>query len=89
MATDSCWMFKIASGQINAYSYLSEESGPNFSNWTIIGIQLNNGPIIKYSEENLVQMVGQDADALTKIKDKDYLQAIKKYNRNAEKAAKK
>lgn len=33
-------------------------------------------------------MVGDDIDALENIQRKNYLKAIKKYNRNAEKAAK-
>ena len=89
ISKDSCWMFKVFRGAINVYSYLSEESGPNFQESTIIGIQLGDGPILKYGAENLKQMIGSDADALESIENKDYLKAIKKYNHNVEKSSKK
>ena len=89
VANDSCWLFKTISGPITAYSYLSEQSGPNFNPGTIVCIQLNDGPIVKYNEDNLKQMVGDDADALENIQKKNYYKAIKKYNSHAEKAAKK
>jgi hypothetical protein len=89
ISKDSCWMFKIISGAINTYSYISEEPGPTFEESTIIGIQLSDGPILKYNVENLKQMVGNDADALESIESKDYLRAIKKYNRDVQKSAKK
>ena len=82
ISKDSCWMFKVISGPINVYSYLSEESGPTFQESTIVGIQSGDGPILKYSVENLKQMVGNDADALESIESKDYLKAIKRYNHN-------
>jgi len=90
IAKDSCWMFKVISGSINAYSCLSEEGdAQTFDPSTIVGIQLNNGPIEKFNEENLKNMVGQDIDALENIQKKNYYKAIKKYNRNAAQAAKK
>jgi len=86
--TDSCWTFKIMSGAINVYSDHSK-----LADWVwdyiVTGIQLNDGPILRYSPENLKQMVGQDADAVAEIEKKNYYRAVKKYNRNAEKAAKK
>ncbi|MDB5026273.1 MAG: hypothetical protein JWP78_4028 [Mucilaginibacter sp.] len=89
IANDSCWMFKVLPGSINVYSYLSEENGPTFNAWTIIGIQQNDGPIIKYNPENLKQMVAQDSEALEKAQNKQYYMVIKIYNRNFKKAAKK
>ncbi|WP_176851957.1 hypothetical protein [Mucilaginibacter sp. OK268] len=90
IAKDSCWMFKVISGPINAYSCLSEEGDTQiFDPSTIVGIQLNNGAIEKFNEENLKNMVGQDIDALENIQKKNYYKAIKKYNHNAAKAAKK
>lgn len=86
IAKDSCWMFKVISGPVSAYSLLSEEEGQTFNPGTIVGIQLNDGPIVRCTEENLKAMVGQDAEAMEKILDKNYLKAIKKFNRNTEKA---
>ncbi|MEO3403463.1 hypothetical protein AAFN85_06150 [Mucilaginibacter sp. CAU 1740] len=88
ISKDSCWMFKVISGPISAYSFLSEEEGNTFNPSTVVSIQLNNGEIVKFSEENLKAIVGNDIDALENIQRKNYLKAIKKYNRNAEKAAK-
>jgi hypothetical protein len=84
---DSCWMFKVESGAINAYSYLSETQNGYFSPSTIVAIQLNDGPLVKYNEENLKQMIGTDTDALEEIKKKNYYEAMKSYNKNVEKTA--
>lgn len=87
--SDSCWMFKVISGPINAYSYLSED-GQEFSPSTIVGIQLNNGPIINFTEGNLKQIIGQDdVDALQIVQNGNYLRAIKRYNSDMKKTAKK
>jgi len=89
-AADSCWMFKVISGPITAYSYMSQQEDDQiFNPYTIVAIQLNDGLIVKYTEENLKQMVGEDINALVAIKDKNYYKAIKKYNKDIEKAAKK
>ncbi|MFS2186322.1 hypothetical protein ACCC92_06580 [Mucilaginibacter sp. Mucisp84] len=89
IAKDSCWMFKFISGPINAYSLLSDPEGKMFNPKSIVAIQLNNGPIVQYNEENLRVMVGDDLDAIESIQWKNYLQAIKRYNRNSGKINKK
>jgi hypothetical protein len=89
MANDSCWMFKVISGPITAYSCLSEPDGQYFDDSSIVGIQLNGGQIVKYNEVNLKQMVGDDINALENIQRKNYFKAIKKYNRDVKKEAKK
>lgn len=89
IANDTCWMFKIISGSITAYSYLSEENGPTFNSWTIIGIQQNDDQIIKYNVENLKQLVGQNSDAMEDIENKNYIKAIKEFNRKAKRVSKK
>lgn len=86
---DSCWMFKTMSGSINAYSVFSQPDSFGYIAPPLMAIQKGDGPIVKLTPENLKPMVGQDADALENIQKKDYYKAIKKYNRNAEKAAKK
>jgi hypothetical protein len=86
---DSCWMFKVISGPVSVYSFLSEQDGYFSDPSSFIGLQLNNGPIFNFSEENLKTMIGQDTEALENIEKKDFLKAIKKYNQHASKAAKK
>lgn len=89
-ATDSCWMFRVISGPISAYSYSSEESDSQyFTPTSIIAIQLNDGPIIKFTEDNLKQMVGDRINVLEPIQLKNYYWAIRRYNRDIEKERKK
>ncbi|HEY9000182.1 MAG TPA: hypothetical protein VIM89_02430 [Mucilaginibacter sp.] len=90
---DSCWTFKVISGSLTVYArtagYLMP-TGPysnDFDLSAITGLQLDNGPIEKFSPENLEKMVGQNQDALNDVKKKKYYKAVKKYNRDAEKAA--
>ncbi len=92
---DSCWTFKVISGRLTVYArsagYLIP-TGPysnDFDLSAITGLQLDNGPIEKYNLENLKKMVGQNKDALEDIKKKKYYKAVKKYNHDAEKVAKK
>lgn len=89
MATDSCWMFKVIGGaSINVFSFLSTREGGDFSPVTIVAIQKGDGPIVKLSAENVTAMVAGDADALKAIEKKNYLKAIKVYNKNFLKANK-
>lgn len=81
--TDSCWMFKGIAGPINAYY----NSVPDDASSIIVGIQLNNGPILQFSEANLKSMVGQNIKVLDLISSKKYAKAIKRYNKDAEKEA--
>lgn len=92
---DSCWTFKVISGHLTVYArtagYLMA-TGPysnDFDLSVITGLQLDNGPIEKYSEANLEKMVSQNQDALNDVKKKKYYKAVKRYNRDAEKAVKK
>lgn len=94
--TDSCWMFKVMDGPISVYAkswyYLTLAANGNeaeFDRWEIVGIQLNDGPIVKLTDDNLKQMVGQDTNALESLEKKKYYKAVKKYNRHAEKGDKK
>jgi len=88
-ANDSCWMFKVISGPISVYSSSCEEDEYDFNQFSFIGLQLNNGPIINFSVENLKTMVGTDIEALKSIEEKNLTKAVKKYNRRVEKAAQK
>lgn len=88
MATDSCWMFKAISGNINAYSTFSE-NGLGLIPPPLMAIQRGEGPIIKLTAGNLKPMVGQDIAALKNIQKGNYYKAIERYNHDAEVAAKK
>jgi len=80
---DTCWMFKAFKGRLTAYSYTIND-GP-FDTSMITGIQLNDGPILKFTKENLKTMVGHDAKVLELIEDGKDIRAIKRFNRDSEK----
>jgi len=82
--TDSCWMFKTITGRINAYSTVPNNLRP-LDPSTIVGIQLDNGPILPFNELNLRGMVALDPKALELTSEKKYIRAIKKYNNHNEK----
>ncbi len=89
--TDSCWMFKVISGPINLYAksldYLIPTDDGNsreLNLYAIVGIQLNDGPIVALTDDSLKQMVGPDAAALKSVEKKNYYSALKKYNRHFE-----
>ncbi len=86
---DSCWQFKAINGPISVYAKYQEITKEDFNPLNVIAIQLNGGAMVKYNVENLKQMVSQDIDALEEIQKKNHYKAVIKYNRNAEKAAKK
>lgn len=87
-ATDSCWMFKVISGPINAYSCLSEMEGEEyFAPGSIVAIQLNDGDVVPYNQKNLRQMVANDPKALRAIENQNYFRAIEKYNKDIEKGS--
>jgi hypothetical protein len=80
--TDTCWMFKSISGRLSAYSSVIYDGLDTINPSMIVGIQLKDGPILKFNVENLKIMVGQDLNALKFIENKNYVRAIKKYNRD-------
>jgi hypothetical protein len=82
---DTCWMFKVITGSITAYSYLSDQDFMSFETSSLIGIQLNDGPIVRYSEDNLKQMITSDNAAMEYFQKKQYIKAIRKFNHNTEK----
>jgi len=85
MANDSCWMFKVVSGAINAYSFLSEQD-TDFNPLTINGIQVGNGLIENYNNENLKKLISSDAEAVKYFEKKKYYKAMVTYNNDVEKA---
>lgn len=82
VAADSCWFFKVISGPIAAYTFLSE-SPASFDEGHIVAVQKGeNMPIVKFDEFNLKAMIADDKDAMQYFKLKDYYGALKKYNQN-------
>ncbi len=92
---DTCWVFKVLGGSISLYGktmdYLSYENSPLYGMGaeivpsTIVGIQLNDGPILVYNTENLRKFLEGNQDALRFLNKKKYFKAINKYNRDKEK----
>jgi len=76
IATDSCWLFKIVSGKINAYSFLSEGAGT----YSIAALQTGNSAIQVFDERELEQMINNNPKAMKAFIKRDYLKAIEKYN---------
>jgi hypothetical protein len=81
--TDSCWMFKVISGRINLYSSMVN----SVTESNAVGIQVNDGPIIPFNENNLKTIIANDEDAMKRFENKKYIKAVKKYNDDVEKAA--
>ncbi|MEO6524062.1 MAG: hypothetical protein ABIN91_20425 [Mucilaginibacter sp.] len=76
IATDSCWLFKIVSGKINAYSFLSEGAG----SYSVSALQTGTGVIQTFDERALEQMISNDPKAMKAFIKKEYLKAIEKFN---------
>lgn len=76
--TDSCWVFRVITGKINAYSFLTDTYG--ITSEHLIAIQVNNGPIEPISEERLKQIMINDEKALRALEKKDIYKAITKFN---------
>jgi hypothetical protein len=76
--TDSCWLFRIESGKINIYSFLSEVS---INTDYITAIQLGEGPVEPLSEARLREMLQGDEKALKFLEKKNYYRAIREFNK--------
>jgi len=86
---DTCWMFKVISGRINAYSFLVINENILFYPETIVGIQLNDGPIVQFNEANLKSMIINDSHAMESLEDNGLLKAILRFNNDMNKEGKK
>lgn len=78
MANDSCWLFKVVSGKINAYSPLSERY--DISSIYLKAYQFENGPVMKLDSASLAPIIAKSPKALKAFQKKDYYKAIDKYN---------
>jgi hypothetical protein len=77
--TDSCWLFKVLSGKINAYSECSEISRIDATYTT--AIQVAGDKIEPLMPEKLEQLISGDEKALKLFKRKLYYDAIDRFNR--------
>lgn len=74
---DSCWLFKIVKGPINAYSPFAEKDAH------LIAIQKEGGPIVPLNKENLFELVGTTDPKINKLIEKeDFQKAITTFNKN-------
>ncbi|MGZ3752958.1 MAG: hypothetical protein ACXVA2_03080 [Mucilaginibacter sp.] len=81
IATDSCWLFKVVTGKINAYSYLSEID--MVDGFTLVGFQTgDNANIQKLTPEALEPIIKNDEKAYKAFLKKDYYKAIEKFNKD-------
>jgi len=78
MATDTCWLFKVATGKINIYSHLSGASELN--NLYLRAFQVGDGPIQKIDSAALVSIIKDNPKAMKAFKKKDYYTAIDRFN---------
>jgi hypothetical protein len=76
--TDSCWLFRVEGGKISIYSLLSEV---DITDDYITAIQLGEGPIEPMSEGRLREMIKGNERALMFLERKNYLRAIRKFNK--------
>ena len=76
IATDSCWLFKVVSGKINAYSFLSDAAGP----FSIIAYQTGTSLIQNFDPQLFELLIKDDTKAYKVFLKKDYIKSIEKYN---------
>lgn len=76
IAADSCWLFKIIKGEINGYSFLSEETDQY-----VIAIQDGDeGPIVPLTKENLMPLVLSDQKSVALARRNKLRRALTTYN---------
>lgn len=87
-ATDSCWLFKALPGKISLYSFVSEFGNSHiFDASTIVAIQYDNGPIVHLDPDELKHFIAADEKAMKFFDKKYYFDAVKRYNKDIEKAS--
>jgi len=77
-ATDSCWLFRVLRGKINAYSPLSEIE--NIDSSYLRAFQVGNGSIQKLDSAALAPVIKDDDKAYKAFMKKDFYKAIRKYD---------
>lgn len=78
LGTDSCWLFKVINGKINAYSHLSETKHLNIS--YIKAFQVGNGPVQPLDSAALGEALYKDPKAYKLVLNSEFFRAIQKFN---------
>ena len=86
-ATDSCWLFKVVQGKINAYSFLSETS--NIDETYLRAFQIDAGRVMKLDSVSLDPVVKPNENAYKPFLKGKFYKAITKYNADFKKSEKK
>ncbi|MDB5118790.1 MAG: hypothetical protein JWN56_8 [Sphingobacteriales bacterium] len=81
LSSDSCWRFKVISGKISAFSFLSEQYDLN--TFYLNAFQFNNGEIQPLDPEKLKNIIQSDGKAMKYFQKKDYYGAILRYNKQS------
>jgi hypothetical protein len=72
---DSCWLFKVATGKINLYSFLAEEDIK-----AVVAMQVGDGAIVKISKETLLPIIGNITTLRKLVEKGEFVRAIERYN---------
>lgn len=86
-ANDSCWLFKVVTGKINAYSGLSEVN--TIDSRYLSAFQVDGGSVQPITRESLLKVIIENTKATIAFYDGDYLAAIRRFNQDVEKSLKK
>lgn len=81
MPNDSCWLFKIISGKITAYSIVSQTYQDDSIYLTAFSV--DNGPIQKLTPDALGDILKPDERAYRAFKADDYFMAINRFNKDS------
>ncbi|MDB5022621.1 MAG: hypothetical protein JWP78_376 [Mucilaginibacter sp.] len=79
-ATDSCWLFRIIKGKINAYSFAPHPVDGILE--PITSYQIDDDAMRNFVPADLGTIVGSDEKAYEAFKDENYELAITLYNQN-------
>jgi hypothetical protein len=77
-AHDSCWLFKVITGKMSAYTDLAEIS---VEDKFIRYVQLDDGPLIAVMDPEAVKLFAGNDRAQELFVAKDYNRAVKRYNK--------
>jgi hypothetical protein len=77
LAADSCWLFRVIEGKINAYTAMAEIS---VDDEFLLYIQEGDGPLLAIGDPNALKLFSGNAEASNLFLGKKYNKAIKKYN---------
>ncbi|TAE38066.1 MAG: hypothetical protein EAY66_04815 [Sphingobacteriales bacterium] len=75
--TDSCWLFKIISGKISAYSPIANLK---LQTYYLNAFQVADGPIQKFDPKELEKAIADNPKAKKAFDKKNYYKAINVYN---------